>query len=82
MWTNTRTDRIEGTITRLVTDRGFGVIMPDNGQRGIFFHANARRGVRFDALRGGERVSFVEEDDPYEKGPRAVDVRLFDVVSG
>ncbi len=47
----------EGTIRRLVGDRGFGFIASDDG-REYFFHASAVQGVQFDALREGQRVEF------------------------
>jgi CspA family cold shock protein len=47
----------EGTIRRLVGDRGFGFIADGDGHQ-YFFHASAVRGVEFDALREGQRVEF------------------------
>jgi cold shock protein len=60
-----------GTIKKLVADRGFGFIAADDGKE-YFFH---RDGVEnFDSLRGGESVTFQVESSP--KGPRAGQVRL------
>jgi cold shock protein len=59
-----------GTIKKLVADRGFGFIAADDGKE-YFFH---RDGVEdFDTLRGGESVTFQVESSP--KGPRANMVR-------
>ena len=61
----------EGTIKKIVSDRGFGFIAADDGKE-YFFH---RSGVQdFDSLMGGEKVSF--EIEPSPKGPRANRVQL------
>ena len=64
-------DVANGTIKRLVRDRGFGFIRDDGGQE-WFFHRSAVQGS-FDQLNEGQRVSFDEE--PSAKGPRAGNVR-------
>ena len=61
-----------GTITRLVRDRGFGFINGEDGQE-YFFHRSAIQGD-FDNLRDGQKVSFEGEAGP--KGPRARTVRV------
>jgi cold shock protein len=61
-----------GTIKRLVRDRGFGFIRDDGGQE-WFFHRSAVRDGSFDQLNEGQRVSF--EEEPSAKGPRAGNVR-------
>lgn len=63
---------MEGTIKRLIRDRGFGFIRSEDGQE-VFFHRSALQGLDFDGLREGERVSF--ELERGSKGPRAVNVR-------
>lgn len=60
-----------GTIKRLVRDRGFGFIKDDGGQE-WFFHRSSVA-VNFDDLTEGQRVSFDEE--PSQKGPRAGNIR-------
>lgn len=61
-----------GTIKR-VTDKGFGFIAPDGGDKDVFFHMSALVDVGFDDLREGDKVTFeVEQSD---KGPRAVNVQ-------
>ena len=62
-----------GTIAR-VTDRGFGFITPDEGDKDLFFHARSLSGVEFDELREGDKVTFELEDGP--KGPAAVNVAV------
>ncbi len=64
----------EGTIKKLVQDRGFGFISAEDG-RDYFFHRSGLDGaVNFDSLTGGERVEF--EIETSQKGPRAHRVRL------
>ncbi len=61
-----------GTIKKIVTDRGFGFIAAEDGQE-YFFHRSGTE-ASFDSLRGGEGVTFQIESSP--KGPRAARVRL------
>jgi len=65
-------DVANGTIKRLVRDRGFGFIRDDGGQE-WFFHRSSVKAGSFDQLNEGERVSFDEE--PSAKGPRAGNIR-------
>ena len=66
-------NRIEGTIKRLVTDRGFGFIRIDSGEE-FFFHQSVLTNCSFAQLSPNMAVSFVPENGP--KGPRASDVTL------
>lgn len=61
-----------GTIARL-TDRGFGFIKPDQGDKDVFFHARSLEGIMYDDLREGEAVTFEVEEGP--KGPAAINVK-------
>jgi cold shock protein len=61
-----------GTIKRLVRDRGFGFIRDDGGQE-FFFHRSAVRDTPFEQLNEGQRVVF--EEEPSGKGPRANNIR-------
>ena len=60
-----------GTIKKIVSDRGFGFIAGSDGTE-YFFHRDAVQ--NFDSLRGGESVTFNIESSP--KGPRASQVRV------
>jgi CspA family cold shock protein len=62
-----------GTVKKVVSDRGFGFIAAEDGKE-YFFHRDGMDA--FDSLRGGEKVSFQIESSP--KGPRANQVRLSD----
>ncbi len=61
-----------GKIARL-TDRGFGFITPDNGEKDVFFHARALDGIMYDDLKEGDAVTFDVENGP--KGPSAANVK-------
>ncbi|HEX6350941.1 MAG TPA: cold shock domain-containing protein [Candidatus Dormibacteraeota bacterium] len=61
-----------GTIKKLVSDRGFGFIAAEDGKE-YFFHRSSTE-TDFDRLQGGEKVSFQIEPSP--KGPRAGKVQL------
>ena len=64
---------LNGTIKRLVSDKGFGFIAAGDGNE-YFFHNSALSGIRFDELREGQNVTFERGQGP--KGPRAENVRL------
>lgn len=61
-----------GTIKKLVSDRGFGFIAAEDGKE-YFFHRSGTD-TDFDRLQGGERVTFEIENS--QKGPRANRVQL------
>jgi CspA family cold shock protein len=66
--------QMKGKIARL-TDRGFGFITPETGDKDLFFHARSLvDGLMYDSLKEGEEVEFDLEDG--EKGPAAVNVRV------
>ncbi len=62
----------QGTIKKLIADKGFGFI---EGERGdVFFHHSALEGVTIEALSVGQKVEYEEGRGP--KGPGAENVRL------
>ena len=64
----------QGTIKKVLTDKGFGFI---EGERGdIFFHHSALEDTSIEALSVGQAVEYKEGRGP--KGPRAENVRLVD----
>lgn len=63
---------MHGTIKRLIQDRGFGFIHPEEG-REVFFHRSSLQELNFETLKEGDAVEFDVENGP--KGPRAVAVR-------
>lgn len=63
-----------GTIKKLVSDRGFGFIAAADGKEYFFHRSGVDSTINFDALTGGEPVTFeIEQSD---KGPRARLVKL------
>ncbi len=63
-----------GTIER-ITDRRFGFIRIDGERRNIFFHAkDVQRGLRFDEIEQGDRVSF--STTTTDKGLAAIGVDI------
>jgi CspA family cold shock protein len=66
-----------GKITRLVRDRGFGFIKPDDSSQDVFFHTTAITGGLFDDLQEGQTVEFEMQADPRDPSRmRAADVRI------
>ena len=63
---------MNGTVKRLVSEKGFGFVAASDGQE-YFFHQSACTGTPFDSLREGQSVTFNTGQGP--KGPRAEDVR-------
>ena len=63
---------MQGTIKKVVRDRGFGFIHAEDG-REIFFHHTSLQQLDFDSLKEGEKVEF--DVERAEKGPRAINVR-------
>jgi CspA family cold shock protein len=70
----------KGTIKRLVTDKGFGFITPDDkselpqGKEDLFFHTSAvADGGSIDSMKEGQRVVYTVSQGA--KGPQASDVR-------
>jgi cold shock protein len=62
----------QGTIKKLIMDKGFGFIQGERGE--LFFHHSALDGVTIEELREGQKVEFEEGRGP--KGPRAENVKM------
>jgi len=68
----------QGRIKKLVSDRGFGFILPDDmGPDGkdLFFHRADVQGVGYDNLREGENVEYDLGTDERRGTPKAANVR-------
>ena len=63
---------MQGTIKRVIRDRGFGFIRSSDGQE-VFFHRSSLQQMDFDGLKEGDTVEF--EVERGEKGLRATNVR-------
>ncbi|MBS3756348.1 MAG: cold shock domain-containing protein [Desulfobacterales bacterium] len=62
-----------GSIKKVVSDRGFGFIIPEGGGEDVFFHVSALEGVKIEALGEGDQVEY--EAEIGDKGPKATVVR-------
>ena len=62
---------MEGTIKTL-TERGFGFISREGEEKDLFFRSKELKGVAYDELKVGDKVSF--EIVNGDKGPSAVNV--------
>jgi CspA family cold shock protein len=69
----------QGTIKKLVTERGFGFILPEgepaNG-KDLFFHQSDVEGTTYETLREGERVTFEIGTDQRRGTPKATNVKV------
>ena len=63
---------MDGTIKKIVSDRGFGFISREGETKDLFFHSKDVKNVSFDELREGDKVTF--EVTQGEKGPAATNV--------
>jgi CspA family cold shock protein len=67
----------QGTIKKVVTDRGFGFI---SGERGdVFFHHSVVQDQGFEQLREGQTVEYEVDQGGGKgssKGPRASSVKM------
>jgi cold shock protein len=68
-------DAVFGTIKKVIKDKGFGFITPDDGTDEVFFHrSRLSPKVYFEDLREGDQVQF--DVRPGDKGPQAFNLRL------
>ncbi len=63
---------MEGIIKTIVSEKGFGFITVEGEAKDLFFHKNEVKGVTFDELKVGDKVSFEKAES--EKGPNATNV--------
>lgn len=65
----------QGSVIRLIRDRGFGFVSTQGGKEIFFHHSTLAPGV-FDSLREGQELEFEIENDARGRGERAANVRL------
>ena len=64
---------MQGTISKIIDQRGFGFINVEGREDDIFFHRSQVGGtLKFEELRAGQSVSFETEETP--KGPQAINI--------
>jgi CspA family cold shock protein len=68
--------RQSGTLKFYNSEKGFGFIAPTDGGKDIFVHASALEAAGISALREGDKVSFVLEDDARGRGKKAAQIEL------
>ncbi|TAK63770.1 HPF/RaiA family ribosome-associated protein [Methylobacter sp.] len=57
-----------GTVIRLLPEKDHGFLTAEDGHD-VYFHRNSVTGDGFDALKVGDEVRYIEEDD--DQGPKA-----------
>jgi cold shock protein len=65
----------QGSITRIVNDRGFGFIKPQEGGDDVFFHHSSVNNNGFDYLAEGQQVDYDLGRDQRSNKIRAENVR-------
>ena len=63
----------QGTVKWFNSEKGFGFITPDQGDKDVFVHYSAITGAGYRNLEENQRVEFEVEAGP--KGPQASNVR-------
>ena len=77
-----RGPRQPGTVKFFKADKGFGFIMPDNGDADVFVHISAVERSGLTTLESDQRVTFETEPDRHGKGPKAVELKIEDGEGG
>jgi CspA family cold shock protein len=53
-----------GTVKFYNTQKGFGFIQPDGGEKDVFVHATALERAGISSLQEGQKVKFDTQNDP------------------
>ncbi|MGD9647943.1 MAG: cold-shock protein [Pirellulales bacterium] len=67
-----------GKVKKIVTEKGFGFIRPDDGGADVFFHHSSLVDLQIEEIGMGDSVTFDVEAGRDGKGPRAVNVNKQD----
>ncbi|MHA2029553.1 MAG: cold-shock protein [Candidatus Kariarchaeaceae archaeon] len=65
---------MQGTIKKVMSQRGYGFIDTDNQEDDLFFHKSNLDNIEFTNLREGTAVEFDIADG--RRGPEAVNIKL------
>ena len=71
---------MKGTVKWFNSEKGFGFITRENGEKDVFVHHSAIQGGGFRTLNEGERVEF--DVVQAQKGPAAENVTRLDAPAG
>jgi cold shock protein len=67
--------RMTGTIKKIITDKGFGFITPDEGKDEVFFHRSKLASqLYFEDLREGDEVEFLIRPGEKDRKPSTSDL--------
>jgi len=68
-----------GSLRKIILQKGYGFIRPDEGGDDVFFHHTSVVGANIEDLNRGQAVSYDVVPGPdASKGPRAVNVQPLD----
>jgi len=65
----------QGSVARIINDRGFGFIKPEDGADDVFFHHSSVANNGFDGLAEGQPVEYEMGRDQRSNKLRAENVR-------
>lgn len=68
--------RLKGTVKFFNTEKGYGFIKPDNGNKDIFVHITAVQRSGLPQLDEGMHLGFEVKPDANGRGPQAVELQL------
>lgn len=63
-----------GKVKKIVAEKGFGFIRPDDGGDDVFFHHSSLVETQIEHLGAGDSVTYDIDEGREGKGPRAVNV--------
>jgi CspA family cold shock protein len=64
-----------GTVKKIIKEKGFGFITPDDGGDDVFFHRGSMAPrAHFEDVREGDQVQFQTRRG--DKGPQAFDLKI------
>lgn len=67
--------KMTGTVKKVIRDKGYGFIVPDDGSEDVFFHRSSTAPrVSFEDIAEGNSVQFQVRRG--EKGPVAFDLKI------
>lgn len=67
-----------GKVKKIVLEKGYGFIKPDDGGADVFFHHTATSALQIEDLGVGDNVTYEVQPGPDGKGPRAINVHRID----